>query len=110
MERPIRAHIIRVIATSDNRYDLYVRLYEANKSYILYLPRLARKPDDIDLSVERDKIILKILSKGEGFCSCTLDLSKISRGCLMISCVSPAGVWVAEEEILKSHKVEEEST
>ncbi|MEL9929780.1 MAG: hypothetical protein QXJ51_01110 [Sulfolobales archaeon] len=103
----VKAEIMRVIATGDQKYDLYVRIHSGGRNYILYMPKLSRKPDGIDLSLEHEKMILKIMSRGEGFCSCTLDLDKLSSGCIIIRCVNPSGMWVIDEELLKAHRIEE---
>jgi len=107
-KREVYAYIERVIKTSDEKYDLYIRLFVKNKDYLMYIPRLARKPEEIKLSREsRDRLLITVISKGEGFCTCTLDLNKISEGCIQLRCLSPIGIWISDEELLKRHKISE---
>lgn len=102
--------IKRVIETIDKKYDLFAVLEMGGKRYQLYIPRLVRRPDKIDL-VSRDNLIeLKIFSGSEGFCTCTLDPKKILEGCMQIRCLEPIGIWISNEEILASHKIEEISS
>lgn len=102
-----RVYIEKVIKTGENRYDLYAKIVLGEKSYLLYIPKLSRHPDEVRASTRGENIVIDIVSRGEGFCTCILDSNKISSGCISIRCVSPIGVWIADEEKLRSHRVAE---
>ncbi|MGC9148553.1 MAG: hypothetical protein ACP5GI_03840 [Sulfolobales archaeon] len=103
----ILAEIKRVMRTIDGKYELIAELKIREKKYAIYIPKLSKKPDSI-VAVSRGKNIeLKIISGNEGFCTCIIDSNKILSGCYSIKCLGHVGVWIYDEDILRSHRIEE---
>ena len=103
----VSAEIKRVMKTIDGKYELFAELRIREKRYAIYIPKLSKKPENV-VAVSRGKDIeLRIISGNEGFCTCIIDSNKILSGCYSIKCLGHVGVWIYDEDILRSHRIEE---
>ena len=103
----IQAEIKRIMRTIDGKYELIAELKIHEKKYAIYIPKLAKKPDNIAVISKGRDIELRLISGNEGFCTCIIDSGKVLSGCYSIRCLGQVGVWIYDEDILRSHRVEE---
>ena len=104
------ASIERVIKVGGNRWDAYIRLSIGDKSYMVYIPLLPKKPESASAELREDRrVTIRLASSDGGICSCELDLASLSTAkCYNISC-TPGATWAAEQEVLRSHIKAEEA-
>jgi len=105
------ASIERVIRVGGNRWDAYIKLSIGNRSYIVYIPLLPKRPESLSIEIKEDekRVTIRLAGSDGGICSCELDLTSLDMSkCYNISC-SPGATWAADQEILRSHVRAEEA-
>lgn len=101
----MRASIERTIRVGGSRWDVYIRLETAEKTYRIYLPLVPKQPHEVSVEALDNgrRAIIRLHSRDGGVCSCELDLAMLETiKCQNISC-TPGATWVADEDLLRSH-------